>query len=308
MSILKYYYQNKNIIWIGGMAIIVIIIAIQTINGAIKKQNNMNENNVVANQKEYQNNLDISVLISDNDVKEKKELIIDQFIRYCNAKEIEKAYSLLSQQCKEELYPTLKVFEENYYKVNFSTTKLYSKEFFRSNTYKVKLYDDVMKTGAINTKHIEDYYTMIKENDENKLNISNYIETKESNKRIKNENLEMRIIKRQIYKEYEQYKIEITNLTNKTIALDSRESTKNMYIEGNKDVRYYSLLHEIITDNLIVRPNAKIILNIKYNKEYNSNNTVKYLVFSDIILDYEEYLNVKNKSEYKNRLNISINI
>lgn len=308
MSILKYYYQNKNIIWIGGMAIIVIIIAIQTINGAIKKQNNMNENNIVTSQKEYQNNLDISVLISDTDVKEKKELIIDQFIRYCNAKEIEKAYSLLSQECKEELYPTLKDFEENYYNVNFSATKLYSKELFRANTYKIKLYDDVVKTGTINTKHIEDYYTMIKENDENKLNISNYIETKESNKRIKNENLEMRIIKRQIYKEYEQYKIEITNLTNKTIALDSRESTKNMYIVGNKDVKYYSRLHEIITDNLIVRPNAKIILNIKYSKEYNSNNTVKYLAFSDIILDYEEYLNVKNKSEYKNRLNIMMNI
>ena len=43
-------------------------------------------------------------------------------------------------------------------------------------------------------------------------------------------------------------------------------------------------------------------------QEYNSNNTAKYLVFSDIILDYEEYLNVKNKSEYKNRLKIAISI
>jgi len=309
MRLLKYYNQNKNIIWVGGMAIIVIIIVIQSINNGVKKQkNSMSENNIVISQKEYQNNLDISVLISDNEVKEKKELIIDQFIRYCNSKEIEKAYSILSQDCKEEMYPTIKDFEENYYKINFSGTKLYSKELFRANTYKIKLYEDPMKTGTISTKHIEEYYTMVKENGENKLNVSNYIESIESNKRAKNENLEMQIIKRKIYKEYEEYKIEITNLTNKTIVLDSRESTKNMYIVGNKDVRYYALMHEIITDNLFLKPNAKIVLNIKYNKEYNSNNTVKYLAFSDVILDYEEYLNVKNKNEYKNRLNIAINI
>ena len=174
MNIFRYYNQNRKTIWLVIIAIIILIIAIQAINGIIKSKRNDRENTTIINEKDYENNLNINVLISDEKVKEEKELVIDQFIRYCNASKIEEAYSLLTDNCKKQVFPNIEYFKQNYYNIHFSNTKLYSKEKFIANTYKVILYDDVLSTGSINKNAVEDYYTIETNDGISKINISNY--------------------------------------------------------------------------------------------------------------------------------------
>lgn len=305
MNFLRYYNQNKKTIWLVIIAIIILIIAIQALNIIVGKQKNNNSNNII-NEKEYKNNLNINVLISEEQVKEEKEMVIDQFLRYCNAKKIEEAYSLISEECKKELFPTIEYFKQNYYNIHFDKTRLYSKESFSGNTYKIKLYDDILTTGNVNSNNTEDYFTIIKENNSIKLNINNYIESKDVNKSSTNDNLQVKVIRKQTYKDYEKYEIQITNLSYKTILLDSKENTKTMYLVGQNNVKYYSLSHELLNENLIVKPKATISISIKYNKEYNSNKIVNQLIFSDVILDNDLYQ--ENKSDYKNRETIKVNI
>lgn len=307
MNIFRYYHQNRKMIWLVIIAIIILIIAIQALNNIVKNQNKNNSNNII-NEKEYENNLNINVLISEEKVKEDEELIIDQFLRYCNAKKVEEAYALISEDCKKELFPTIEYFKQNYYNPQFSTTKLYSKEHFTGNTYKIKLYDDILTTGSVNNNSTEDYFTIKKENNSVKLNISNYIDSKNINKSSTNDKLQVKVIKKQIYKEYEKYEIQITNLTYDTILLDSKENTKSMYLVGENNVRYYSLSHELLNENLIIKPKATISIFIKYNKEYNSNKIVNQLVFSDVILNYDLYKEKEKKSEYEDRNIIKVNI
>lgn len=307
MNIFRYYHQNRKMIWLVIIAIIILIIAIQALNNSVKNQNKNNSNNII-NEKEYENNLNINVLISEEKVKEDEELIIDQFLRYCNAKKVEEAYALISEDCKKELFPTIEYFKQNYYNPQFSTTKLYSKEHFTGNTYKIKLYDDILTTGSVNNNSTEDYFTIKKENNSVKLNISNYIDSKNINKSSTNDKLQVKVIKKQIYKEYEKYEIQITNLTYDTILLDSKENTKSMYLVGENNVRYYSLSHELLNENLIIKPKATISIFIKYNKEYNSNKIVNQLVFSDVILNYDLYKEKEKKSEYEDRNIIKVNI
>lgn len=307
MNIFRYYHQNRKMIWLVIIAIIILIIAIQALNNIVKNQNKNNSNNII-NEKEYENNLNINVLISEEKVKEDEELIIDQFLRYCNAKKVEEAYALISEDCKKELFPTIEYFKQNYYNPQFSTTKLYSKEHFTGNTYKIKLYDDILTTGSVNNNSTEDYFTIKKENNSVKLNISNYIDSKNINKSSTNDKLQVKVIKKQIYKEYEKYEIQITNLTYDTILLDSKENTKSMYLVGENNVRYYSLSHELLNENLIIKPKATISIFIKYNKEYNSNKIVNQLIFSDVILNYDLYKEKEKKSEYEDRNIIKVNI
>lgn len=310
MNIIRYYNQNRRTIWIVIIAIILIIIAIHTLNNIVKinKKEKANSIKNIINEEEYKNNLNIHTLLSDNDVEEQKELIIDQFIRYCNAGKIEEAYNLLTENCKKELFPTIEIFKQNYYNKIFNTTKLYSKEKFIGKTYKIKLYEDILSTGIVNSKTIEDYYTIEKENNKTKINISNYIGEKEINKTSESKILKLNIIKKQIYKEYEEYEIKVTNLSDKTIKLDSSESTKTIYLKGEKNVKYYSLSHEIIENNLIIKPNETKTITIKFSKEYNSNNIINSLVFSDIILDYDLYQTKEKKKEYTNRSSILVNL
>lgn len=306
MNIIRYYNQNKKTIWIAIIAIIIIIIAIQAINKIVKDKNSSNNPNNIVNYQDYKNNPDINVLITEVEVKENGELIIDQFLRFCNANKIEEAYALLTDSCKQELFPTIEEFKGNYYSKNFSVKKLYSKEKYIGNTYKIKLYEDILKNG--DTKNTEDYFTIQKENGITKLNINNYIQTKEINKTSENEYLKIEVTKRKIYKEYEEYELRVTNLTYKTILLDSKESTKTMYLKGKNSVSYYALSHEVLLDNLCIRPKATQSLLIKYNKEYNSNQTINQLIFEDVILNYDEYKSKVKKSEYTDRTIFKINV
>lgn len=306
MNIIRYYNQNKKTIWIAIIAIIIIIIAIQAINKIVKDKNSSNNPNNIVNYEDYKNNPDINVLITEAEVKENGELIIDQFLRFCNANKIEEAYALLTDSCKQELFPTIEEFKGNYYSKNFSVKKLYSKEKYIGNTYKIKLYEDILKNG--DTKNTEDYFTIQKENGITKLNINNYIQTKEINKTSENEYLKIEVTKRKIYKEYEEYELRVTNLTYKTILLDSKESTKTMYLKGKNSVSYYALSHEVLLDNLCIRPKATQSLLIKYNKEYNSNQTINQLIFEDVILNYDEYKSKVKKSEYTDRTIFKINV
>lgn len=306
MNIFRYYNQNRKTIWLVIIAIIILIIAIQAINGIIKQEKSNKNNEIIINKKDYENNLNINVLISDETVKEEKELVIDQFLRYCNASKIEEAYSLLTENCKEQLFPSVEYFKQNYYNIHFSNTKLYSKENYRANTYKVTLYDDILSTGSINKNSIEDYYTIETNDGISKINISNYIGEKSFySKGYTDKNLQVKVVKKQVYKEYEQYEIQVTNLTYNTILLDSKENTKTIYLVGKNDVKYYSLSHEVLINNLIVKPKSTTTIFIKYNKEYNSNQTVNKLVFSDIILDYDSY---QNKNEKADRETLIVNM
>ena len=61
--------------------------------------------------------MDINEAVTEEQVKENKELIIDQFIKYCNSKDINNAYNLLSDDCKNEVFKNIETFNNNYIKV-----------------------------------------------------------------------------------------------------------------------------------------------------------------------------------------------
>lgn len=308
MNFLRYYNQNRKSIWLVIIAIIILIIAIQVINFIVKNniENTRNNRNEIIDKNDYRNNLDISVLITDEEVQEEKELIVDQFIRYCNSGKVQDAYNLLTDDCKEKIFPTIEQFEKNYININFSNTKLYSKQVFNGNTYKIKLYENILSTGNISSNYIEDYFTIKRIGIETKLNICGYIESKELNKKIENGEYKVEIKEVQVYKDYIEYKIEFNNLTTKTILIDSKEKTRTTYLVGKNDTNYYALAYENLTENLLVKPQEIKTIIIKFDKEYTTNNEINKLVFSDVIIDYDKYKDINKKSEYKDRMKIEI--
>lgn len=114
--------------------------------------------------------------------------LVNQFVEFCKDGYVLKAYDLLSQKCKDEKYPTLQEFEENYYKKIFikvitnnhitveSTKRLDIKVEYDSleNLYKVTFMQPIIQTGKIDDKNsIVDYYKIEKEGSNKRI----YIET-----------------------------------------------------------------------------------------------------------------------------------
>ena len=123
--------------------------------------------------------------------------VIDEFFKYCNEQKIQEAYDLLTEECKDELYSSLQVFYETYYKeVINGEKKNISVENWVNDTYKVKISEDFLSTGKYSEENtIQDYITIKKDdNNEYKLNINGYIERKKQDKEDNYKNINVKVL------------------------------------------------------------------------------------------------------------------
>ena len=106
----------------------------------------------------------------------KETNIMQQFVDYCNAKDYENAYNLLSDDCKNALYPNINIFIENYCNPNFETIKTCNFQAWNTSTYLVEIRNDAITSGEYtNTEYIRDYYTI---SADGKLSINSYVKRK----------------------------------------------------------------------------------------------------------------------------------
>lgn len=305
---------NQNIMEIIVVILIIafIILILQILNNAAKKgrQQAIKENHMVIDSS-------TETIISGSNVPKERnqenDKLIDRFIEYCNTKNLEAAYELLSKDCKEELYQTIEIFREYYYDKVFQSVKTYSIQswisYSNQYTYKVKILDDMLATGQYNNSNmIEDYYTIVTEEGEEKLSINSYIGKKEISAEKTENEIQLAILKKQVYMDYEIYTIQVSNNSDSIISLDSKESTRNCYLLGENSIEYSSYVDEVLTEDLIVNSGETKTIEIKFNKMYNPSAEILSIVFSDIIQDYETYIKADNPEEYLNRLRIQIEL
>lgn len=300
-----------------------IIIAIILILCLIQVANELAKEKMKEEAKEFANTSKVDTtynpsetVISGQDVPKEQQAtnssIIDAFIKYCNNKEIEKAYELLTIECKEKtFFSKIENFSKNYVEKIFTTKKSYTIQSWETNngyTYKVELSDDIMSTGKISENKIEEYYTIVRQDNEYKLNIGGYIGKNNANSYSEAEGVKIEVLSKDIYKDYEEYKIKVQNNTKKTIMLDSKQNTSSVYLQGQNDKPYSAFMYEIDENRLIVKPGYYTTLSIRFNKLSTTSIKMRYMVFTDIIKDYDVYKQLANKKEYKDILNIKIEL
>ncbi|MCI8759941.1 MAG: hypothetical protein HFJ34_02255 [Clostridia bacterium] len=295
MNLIRYYNQNRKKIW--GILIIIFsaFILLQLVNTVynINRQQTIvtptNDIKQGINTKTTQLTDKRSVVtgekIEDNQL-ESAITTINKFISYCNEKEIQKAYELLTDKCKEQLYNTIEIFEQAYYNDIFNgEAKTCSVENWMNNTYKVKIMEDILSTGRNNNSYTkQDYITVEKQGNEYKLNINNYVGSTNINKTTQTDNISMKVINKNTYMEYEVYTIEVTNHTKSIMVLDSRTDVKSLYLEDRNGNQYPCYSHELIEPMLTVHQGETKQITIKFYSSYITTKKIEAIVFSDVTL------------------------
>lgn len=313
--LIRYINQNRRKIILVVVIILSLIIVIQLLNSFAKKQldNAAKEEKVnVSTQNLYQPNKTIltNTTIGETQAKENTE-IIEEFVQDCNNNEIQKAYDLLTDECKEVLYPTVDKFNNYYCKKIFAEKKTYNIQSWMNDenryTYKVRFLENILATGKSNTDIIEDYITVIQKNKQIKININSYILRENINKEETSQGITINIISKDIYKEYEEYKIKVTNNRKEDILLDSLETVDSIKLIGDSNnVKYQAFINELSNyDVKIPSENTKMI-RIKFSKEYNSKRGVSKIYFSNVILNEKQYK--ENREDKNNKTMIEVKL
>lgn len=307
MNIKRSVDQNYKLIGLVIIGIIFILFIIKALNLFYEQNAEREHAKLIENNNQTVNNEKIKGYSTENNSIEET---IASFINYCNKREIQNAYKMLTEECKVAMFPTVEDFERIYINNVYNIERQYEMLKWDSDgdkhVYQIKLYGDILATGNLDG-YKEEYYTFIQnDNGSYKLNINNYIYGEDRDIRKVESSMIVEIGHVDVYEEYETATITITNNSTKTICLTGDKYRKNIYLENNKGSTYSSLNSEFDNKEIILEPKDNKTFKVNFNKGYNSSNNANYLVLSDVILDYEEYLKSVDKANYSNRTSIKI--
>ena len=255
-------------------------------------------------------------IISGKDISkqefEKEENLLGSFVDYCNQRNFEAAYNLLTDECKENVYPTLDSFVNEYCNFIFQSQREYNMQSWVNNgdykTYRVRYTENYLDTGEYNnSEKYEDYVTIVTDEDGNKkLSINGYIGQIENNVTTKLDEIEATVPKIDVYKEYIVVYLYVKNKTDKQIQLDKLEGNWGIKLLCSNGAEYSLDLLNLTQLSLNINPNAKKQIKLKFKKQYGSNVEQRQINFKNVILDYEAYL--EDSKNYNNYKDILINL
>lgn len=291
-----FYHDNKIKIWTTIGIIVLIYVIIRLLNSGIKISNDkkmqQNNINIIQNQTTYLPSSQSTIMsdgeLSEQTIKEDTD-IIKQFVQYGNEKKIEEAYNLLSQDCKNEMFKTVDDFAYKYFNDIFSRTRNYDLETWDTSKgnamYKMKYLNDIMATGKIEEQYIEDYITIVKENQEKRLNINKFVGKYEINKTTEKNGLQVKVLNRYAFYDYEEYELEISNKSGQTIILDTKQDTESVYVKSTKGVKYHWFGNSVSDEELKLNAEESRKVRVRFNKMYSSQNKDKEICFTDVIFN-----------------------
>lgn len=208
--------------------------------------------------------------------------IIGAFFNACNQRNLEDAYNMLTDECKEQMYNSLEVFEQAYYNNVFNgEQKVYTVENWTGNIYKVDISEDILSTGKSNNGYVKQDYVTI---EDGKLNINNYIGYTQFNETTEKDDISMTILARNTYMDHEEYTIRVTNNKEEAIQLDGLSNVKSLHLEDSRGSTYSAYTNELTQAMLRVEPGETKEVTIKFYSRYVSNKTIDYIVFSNLLV------------------------
>ena len=284
----SWYNQNRRNIWIVVLIIAGIIGIIQALNSYYKNKTNDKSSSTNLGTTAYDTN-NYSVITRktiDDKTAKQSDSVIEKFLNYCNNGNIEEAYGILSEECKEELYPTIEDFKSKYIDRIFTERKSYDSVLWMStntkNTYRIQIMRDLLAEGERDYMPIEEYYTILYENGRYRLNINGYIGEENLNIQKKENNIEINIISRKTYVEYEIYEISVKNKTGETLIFNRKNNTNSTYIQDKNNLKYIAFINEIPDNQFEILNETEKKYSIKFNREYKPNIKIEKIVFGDI--------------------------
>ena len=318
-KLFRKYNQNRRTIWAVIIFVAFFVILLQVIFNIVRVSRDRELQISIQNAQNSQANTDTlnetnnesynQVVIDTQNSSENTTIqnTIQQFVDLCNQNQIDRAYEMLTQDCKQVLYPTVGDFQSNYINQIFTQDKSIKIEnsMYGAGISRVTFYNgDLLATGGYSSgETLQDYIFITEENGEAKLSINKFIRTEEINKNTTIDSVYMNVLKKDIYVDYEVYQIQVTNQSNNPLLLSDKENANSIIIVDQNEVQYSSNIDEIATERLIINPQTTSIYQIRFNKLYNTQRESQSIHFSDIIMNYQQ----NQGSENIEIINIIIN-
>lgn len=213
------------------------------------------------------------------------EKLIDEYISYGNDKEYEKAYNMLGNECREELYPNIETFKKYIDKV-FDTKKTYTIQNY-SNVddtyiYEVNIFEDILATGLTGKDDLVIYsekFVITKQNNKLSLAIRDFVGNTENHQIYEDNFIKVEITNVVQSYENQKYKVKLTNRTENTIVLADKTEKYEIMLELNSENRNIQNLRD---RGIYLNPYESKEVELEFVKFFDENETAKSIIFNAV--------------------------
>lgn len=223
--------------------------------------------------------------------------LIDNYINYCNNKEYENAYGLLSEEYKNIYCKSLDTFKK-YVDESFETKKIYNIQNYSNvnNTYvyRIRIMENILATGTTDKyEYVEEKVAIKEENGVLKLSLNGYCGSKELNIETENEYVKTKIIKKSMTYDEETYTIEFINKSNYYIIISDNTETDEIMLQLTGEKRRAK---NLLGGNIVILPGGTETIQVTFDKYIDDGDEPSSMIFNAIRV-LPKFSGLKSKAE-----------
>ncbi len=235
--------------------------------------------NYVPHKAMYQENVEVP-----EKYQEPIESLIDKYFNYCNNGQYEEAYSLITEESRRNVYPTLEQFKGYVDYVFEGKKKIYNIQncsiVDNKYIYNIRILDDILATGTTEGySYYEEKLILIEDNGQMKLSIGEYIGDRDPNIEIEADDMIVKIENVSADYETETYTITVTNKTDKYIVIADNTQKDEIGLDLGDNIRHPQ---NMVFASFYVKPNSSATKKIKFNNAYDNGLKAQKLIFGSI--------------------------
>ncbi|MBQ3407920.1 MAG: hypothetical protein IJH12_01795 [Clostridia bacterium] len=297
ISINEKYQRNKTVIWFIVMAVTLFIIVTRNMDKMASSTRGSSVNSTTSGSVSNDEKIDEIVSKTEDNYEQIKEQMQDVniteedciklFVKLCNSGKVDSAYQCLTNECKEELYPTKQDFIDEYYSVIFKTSKNYEITEVKNDTYKVKYTNDVISTGneTSSNSSVIDYITI----KNGKVSISNFIGKQSINITSIAPYFTIYIDEKLVYMDHEIYKVRAKNNTRADIYLNDADNS-NLYLKDSYNNVYSIDTSSMYDSDYLITSKTEKSVDLTFNINYAENTQITEMSLGTMKIENKEYL------------------
>ena len=236
----------------------------------------------ITNYKKFNTVMDSNVEVPEK-YQEPINNVMEEYMKYCNSKEYSKAYDLLTNDCKKNLYPTLEQFSA-YVDAIFDQEKIYNIQAYsivgENYIFNVRILNDIMETGTTDGYNwYEEKFILKQEDGKMKISIGEYIGDENIDITAENEDVIIDVISKSNDYETETYTVKLKNKTDNYIVLYDRSLNNEILLDLGQNTRKPT---NLLRQNIYLNPGAEETFTLRFEKFYDNGLTAQKLIFGQI--------------------------
>lgn len=233
---------------------------------------------------------------------------IEKFYNHCNKKEYEQAYAMISNECKEKLFPTIEEFKKDIDQ-KFDKLKAYDYQNLSNvdNTYVYQFYlfDDVSAYGANSIPDKKIYYIAITKNNDKdiKISLNGYLNSEDLNYKYDINGMSIKIKRRDIYYDHVDYIFTINN-KNKENVVFRYDNAKLIVSNNNRDYTFSNTSH--VLSYIFINAYQEKDIKMSFEKSFDTTRVKENLIKIENIylLESETFDKLMRNEVSINQLNV----